>query len=364
MRVHRVWLPLVLVVGLCVGADGTGVADPRVDRARDDLRTARTAAAEVGAELDEAAQAYERARAHAERLTAEARANRRNVTRARAAAIAADDVVRSRLMMLFKHPHVASRAWSPDAMTDSVGETLHRVELIEQLTQVGARDRGRADRALGRVRDAEHDYRVVAAGVRDAVHRRRERAADLGAALHRARQRVDDARDDVRQAEAVVAEERARRRRARELALAATRTADVPLPPVEGMVCPLGSPHGFSDTWGAPRSGGRTHQGVDMFAAHGTPQFAVEGGTVRVSNSTLGGLSLHLTTHGGDRYYYAHLSAALVTTGQRVRAGQWIGVTGNTGNARTTPPHLHWQYHPGGGAPVNPYPLALALCRA
>jgi hypothetical protein len=119
--------------------------------------------------------------AHAERLAAEARDNRRTMTRARASATRADGVVRTRLMMLFTRPQLTSRAWSPGAMTDSAGETLHRMELIEQLTEVGARDRSRADRALRRVQDAEHDYRVVMAGVRDAVRRRRERAADLSA---------------------------------------------------------------------------------------------------------------------------------------------------------------------------------------
>jgi murein DD-endopeptidase MepM/ murein hydrolase activator NlpD len=65
------------------------------------------------------------------------------------------------------------------------------------------------------------------------------------------------------------------------------------------MVCPLGAPHGFSDTWGATRSGGRSHQGVDMFAAQGTPEYAADDGTVRISSSALGGLSIHLTSDRG-----------------------------------------------------------------
>ena len=101
-----------------------------------------------------------------------------------------------------------------------------------------------------------------------------------------------------------------------------------------------------------------------MFATYGRPLYAVADGTVRTSTSSLGGLSIHLVTANGDRYYYAHLSDVLVTTGQRVRGGQKIGLNGNSGNARNTPPHLHWEYHPGGGAAVNPYPLALALCRS
>ncbi|HWB70705.1 MAG TPA: M23 family metallopeptidase, partial [Egibacteraceae bacterium] len=129
-------------------------------------------------------------------------------------------------------------------------------------------------------------------------------------------------------------------------------------------VCPVGAPNGFIDSWGFPRSGGRRHQGVDIFAAYATPLYAVADGTVqRVFRSRLGGLSIDLVDGRGDRYYYAHLSAAQAVAGQRVRAGDVIGANGDSGNARGSPPHLHWQYHPGGGPPVNPYPLARALCR-
>jgi murein DD-endopeptidase MepM/ murein hydrolase activator NlpD len=286
------------------------------------------------------------------------------VTDARAVAAKADSVLRQRVHMLYKHPEVRATALSPGALSGSVGETLHRVELIEQLTEHSAEDRSRADRALGRVRHAEHDYQVVTAGVREAVHDRRERAAELSAALDRARRRVAIAHENLEAAEAAVAAEREQRRRERERASRLlVQVSGVRLPSVDGKTCPIGAPNGFSDTWGAPRSGGRLHQGVDMFATYGMPLYAVDDGAVRTTTSSLGGLSIHLVTDSADRYYYAHLSNVLVATGQRVRGGQKIGFTGNSGNARNTPPHLHWEYHPGGGAAVNPYPLALALCR-
>jgi murein DD-endopeptidase MepM/ murein hydrolase activator NlpD len=323
---------------------------------------------QTAADLDHVAASYEQARAHAERLAAEADDNGRAMAEARVSAAEADGVLRQRLAMVFMHPEMATQALSPGVLTHSIGETLHRVDLIEQLTQLSAQDRGRAERALGRVRDAERDYRVITVGVRDAIRDQRQLAADLGAALGRAQREVAAAREDVRAAEALVAAEREQRRRereqARQLALATASGGGAPLPPVDGKTCPIGAPNGFSDSWGAPRSGGRTHLGVDMFAAYGMPLYAVDDGTVRISYNTLGGLSIHLTTATGDRYYYAHLSKALVTTGQRVRGGEHIGAAGNSGNARYTPPHLHWEYHPGGGAAVNPYPLALALCRS
>ncbi|MBA2529992.1 MAG: M23 family metallopeptidase, partial [Euzebyales bacterium] len=134
--------------------------------------------------------------------------------------------------------------------------------------------------------------------------------------------------------------------------------------PLAGKVCPVGGPNGFIDSWHYPRPGGRLHLGVDMFAAHGTPLHAVADGVVdNVYTDSLGGLAVTMTDTGGDYYYYAHLSSASSRSGQRVRARDVIGAVGNSGNARGTPPHVHWEYHPGGGTPVNPTPLATALCR-
>lgn len=372
MRLFRSWLILLLVCVLWSMPAAAGATDPRVDRARADLDAARAAEAATSAELDRAAEAFEAARAHAERLDAESATTGRTVATARSVATEADDVLRRRLMLLYAHPELRAQVLSPSALGDNMAETLHRFELIGRLARTGVEDRRRADRALTRVESAEQDHRVVTAGVRDAIRRRRDRAAALGTALDAAQRRVGVAEQGVQRAQAVVEAEheerrrqRARRRaeqqRLRSLEGASSGTA--PLPPVDGKVCPLAAPNAFSDTWGAPRSGGRSHQGVDMFAAYGAPLYAVTSGTVRLSNSALGGLSIHLTGDDGDRYYYAHLSDTFVGSGQRVVAGQHIGANGNSGNARSTPPHLHWQYHPGGGAAVNPYPLAFALCR-
>lgn len=138
-----------------------------------------------------------------------------------------------------------------------------------------------------------------------------------------------------------------------------------PPPPSGGRVCPVDGAASFTDSWGAPRSGGRTHQGVDMIAARGTPLVAIESGKIsRMSNSSLGGITLWIAGSSGDSFYYAHLDgyASGVTSGMSVSAGQLIGYVGNTGNARYTVPHLHFEYHPGGGSAVNPYPLTAGLC--
>ena len=129
---------------------------------------------------------------------------------------------------------------------------------------------------------------------------------------------------------------------------------------ITGFVFPVGDPHDFIDSWGYPRAGGRSHEGADIFAKRGTPLYAVEDGVLaRVANNRLGGIKLWLVGESGTHYYYAHLQryALGVADGVVVEAGDVIGYVGDTGDARGTPPHLHFELHPSGGDPVNPYPL-------
>lgn len=127
---------------------------------------------------------------------------------------------------------------------------------------------------------------------------------------------------------------------------------------VDTIICPVLGTSAYGDTWGAPRSGGRRHQGTDMLAPTGTPLQAVIGGTVAHRSNTLGGITISLVGDNGNRYYYAHLSAYEGIPG-RVEQGQVIGYVGDTGNA-TGVPHLHFEIRPGGGVPVNPYPSVRA----
>ncbi len=112
--------------------------------------------------------------------------------------------------------------------------------------------------------------------------------------------------------------------------------------------------------WGASRDGGRrSHEGNDIFAPRGTPLLATTDGRIsRVKIGGLGGKTVWL--RDGERrlnYYYAHLDSQLVTAGQYVSRGDTIGLVGNTGNARTTPPHLHFGIYAGGARDPLPYLL-------
>ncbi|MBF7688092.1 M23 family metallopeptidase [Acinetobacter rathckeae] len=114
------------------------------------------------------------------------------------------------------------------------------------------------------------------------------------------------------------------------------------------------------DTWGAARSGGRTHDGIDIIAPRGTSVSSTTNGVIAsLKPSTLGGIVVWIIGPAGAWHYYAHLDtlARGLHVGQQVKAGQRIGTVGNTGNAKNTVSHLHYSIYldgQGRGA-VNPY---------
>jgi murein DD-endopeptidase MepM/ murein hydrolase activator NlpD len=136
--------------------------------------------------------------------------------------------------------------------------------------------------------------------------------------------------------------------------------AELGLPSLQAF--PMQGRCSFSDSWHAPRGGGRLHEGVDIIGARGLAIYAVVDGTITrmLTGGALSGNSIRLTAPDGTYFFYAHLDgfAAGLTTGQTVRAGQIIGYNGSTG---ATTAHLHFEVHPQGGAAVNPYPIVKAV---
>jgi murein DD-endopeptidase MepM/ murein hydrolase activator NlpD len=131
-----------------------------------------------------------------------------------------------------------------------------------------------------------------------------------------------------------------------------------------GYVFPVYGKHNYGDTYGAPRADTGFHEGNDIFADSGTPVVAVcDGSLNRVGTLPISGNRLWVKcTKAGDGFFYAHLSAFATDTrsGEKVTAGQVIGFVGSTGDAEQTPPHLHFEVHPGNGASVDPYPFLRA----
>jgi peptidoglycan LD-endopeptidase LytH len=131
--------------------------------------------------------------------------------------------------------------------------------------------------------------------------------------------------------------------------------------PVEGLTA-----REVKSSWHAPRSGGRRHKGIDLFAQKGTRVVSATNGVVwKVGNDALGGRVVTVLGEGHALYYYAHLDdwAQGLKPGMHVSAGTALGTVGNTGNARTTPPHLHFGvYRVGlfGARAVDPAPMLVS----
>ncbi|MDP1825095.1 MAG: M23 family metallopeptidase [Archangium sp.] len=128
--------------------------------------------------------------------------------------------------------------------------------------------------------------------------------------------------------------------------------------PVSGL-----QPREARSSWHAPRSGGRRHEGIDLFAKKGTPVVSATRGEVwRIGTDRLGGNVVTVLGDGPALYYYAHLDDwdDGLYVGRRVEKGTVLGLVGNTGNARTTPPHLHFGVYRVGwwrSGAVDPAPL-------
>ena len=237
-------------------------------------------------------------------------------------------------------------------------ELLERVDLAERVS-------ARSNAIFYRLaRDQEE---LTALG--EELEQRRTELADTTTDLEAAAEELQDKFAEVSDEYEELKKELAAARREAAREAAATTTApsggpaptggSVPAPSGGGKVCPVNGPVSFVDSWGAPRDG-HTHVGVDMMADYGTPLVAIVSGTVSSGWDDSGGNMIFLSGDDGNSYWYLHNETNIVTSG-RVSAGQQIGTVGDTGNAVGIP-HLHFEYHPGGGGPVNPYPLVASIC--
>ena len=136
------------------------------------------------------------------------------------------------------------------------------------------------------------------------------------------------------------------------------------VPAKEAPLCPVkgADKWAFSNSYGSPREGRRSHAGNDIFAKRGTPVVAGVDGTIRAVEGGRAGIGYYLDGVDGVTYYGAHMNSRQVDDGATVKRGDVIGTVGSTGNAGGTPPHLHFEIKPGNGASIDPYPLLRVWC--
>lgn len=117
----------------------------------------------------------------------------------------------------------------------------------------------------------------------------------------------------------------------------------------------------YDNSWGAEREGGkRKHEGTDLFAKEGTPLYSVSSGKIeKLGWNRLGGERVGIRGEDGNYYYYAHLKEIVpsLEIGQFITKGTLIGTMGHSGDALTTPDHLHFGIQIPDGSWINPYPF-------
>jgi murein DD-endopeptidase MepM/ murein hydrolase activator NlpD len=229
-----------------------------------------------------------------------------------------------------------------------------------------------AERSTDEERQDVNELRTISEELRE----EQDRLAGLRSGVAAERDRLNKANREIQAklTEARAAQQRAeaaRTARAQEQARASAGAPRVagnsvgaepgPARTVGGIRCPIAGPVSFRNDWGDARSGGRRHAGTDLFSPEGTPNVAVIGGNVFTQNEGVGGLSVYLQGTDGNTYYYTHLSR--YGASGSVSAGEVIGYTGGTGNARGVI-HTHFEIRIGGpnGTKVNPYPTLAAVC--
>jgi peptidoglycan LD-endopeptidase LytH len=270
------------------------------------------------------------------------------------------DVVNERLQARAALAYQVGPASSIEALlsSSSFSDFSDRLEFLGSVTQSDV------DLALER-QVAEVELRREQQDLATLTERQRETVDELDAVRERIDAKFGEIEARVNELTAKYDAQQAAARRLELLRQASSNGGDgsptVPVTnPGSGIeVCPVAGPNSFVDSFGDPRVG-HTHQGIDLIAPFGTPIVAAHPGAVSHSSSSDGGLQAYVRAPSGTYTFYAHLSSYSDASGS-VGAGTVIGYVGSTGNAGDVN-HLHFEYHPGGGAAIDPYQMLVAVC--
>ncbi|MFN8106047.1 MAG: peptidoglycan DD-metalloendopeptidase family protein [Acidimicrobiia bacterium] len=331
------------VLALPAGA----VSNSDIDAARDKLHAAQQAAESAGERASQAERQVQESQGRIRKVEADIEARQHELD-------AKLGVLKARAVTAYKH----GGSTPVDVIPGTDLQDGGRREVY--LTRVMASD-DRAVRELAAIREDLDSKRASLVQEHAKLAAAKAEAERQYAQLEAAKKEAQAATDTLVKQKA--SEDAATAARAREALVSSARGGGGGDLPVDGLVCPVKGSVSFIDSWGFPRSGGRRHQGADMMTAAGTPLVAITSGTIsKTGNGGLGGITVWLNGDNGVRYYYAHNSSNVVSTGQRVSTGQLVAYAGSSGNAAGGPPHLHFEVHPGGGAAVNPYPTVARVC--
>lgn len=356
-------LAVLVVVALALGFPPAGRAGAASSTTEALLGQAQQKAAQARAALAESASRVQAAQSRFDKLVDDVAEVEERIAAHQAEAAGLEGEARLRAVEAYKRRGAeAGPGWA--FASGSPLDGITRTELLDRLNdaddtavkRLGAitedlaveRERLAARQAAQRaaLTDLESERRTLATRLAAADRAERDLAARL------ARERDAEARAA---AAAEVAARQARSTAGGPAGLVIVNPGGAPF------VCPVQGPRAFTNDWGQPRSGGRSHQGTDIMAAAGTPNVAVVAGSVTYRSEGLGGLVAYLAGDNGVTYYYAHLSG-FAGGARRVSAGEVIGYTGSTGNAPASAPHTHFEIRPGGRGAVNPYPTLAAYC--
>jgi len=317
---------------------------PALADTKHDLDAAKAELADAQAELDRATAAWNAAIVRLDQTKAEVLQTRVRIAGIERRLERIDARLARRAVVAFTN--------GPASTIDLLLSSSSFTEFSDRLEFLGSVAQEDVDLSLEQ-QNAQEDLRREREDLLALSQRQAESASELKAAQDRIDAQFERIQDRVADLTAKWNEEQAA---LRELQI----IGQTPDPNAPIQVCPVAGPNSFVDSFGWPRPGGRTHQGIDLIAPFGTPIVAAHPGVVSHSSSTLGGIQAYVRAPSGTYTFYAHLSG-YSSAGGSVGAGTVIGYVGSTGDAGSTN-HLHFEYHPGGGAAIDPYQMLLAVC--